>query len=102
MRTLAAVALGLSDNLITRAADVVLKERRRLILLTRETPLNLAHLRNMTSVTEMGGIIFPPVPSFYHRPQTISEMVDHSVSRVLDLLGLPQAQAPRWKGTLAN
>ena len=101
MRTLAAVALGLSDNLITRAADVVLKERRRLILLTRETPLNLAHLRNMTSVTEMGGIIFPPVPSFYHRPQTISEMVDHTVSRVLDLLGLPQVSAPRWPGLKA-
>src|ERR1035437_6197362 len=98
MRTLAAVALGLSDNLITRAADVMLKERRRLILMVRETPLNLAHLRNMTSVTEMGGIIFPPVPGFYHRPQTIAEMVDHSVSRVVDLLGLPQINAPRWTG----
>ena len=98
MRTLAAVALGLSDNLITRAADVMLKERRRLILMVRETPLNLAHLRNMTSVTEMGGIVFPPVPSFYHRPQSIAEMVDHSVSRVVDLLGLPQTQAPRWTG----
>jgi len=98
MRTLAAVALGLSDNLITRAADVMLKERRRLILMVRETPLNLAHLRNMTSVTEMGGIVFPPVPGFYHRPQSIAEMVDHSVSRVLDLLGLPQAEVPRWSG----
>ncbi|MHB8947487.1 MAG: UbiX family flavin prenyltransferase [Rhodoferax sp.] len=98
MRTLAAVALGLSDNLITRAADVMLKERRRLILMVRETPLNLAHLRNMTSVTEMGGIIFPPVPGFYHRPQTIDEMVDHTVSRVVDLLGLPQTDAPRWTG----
>ncbi len=98
MRTLAAVALGLSDNLITRAADVMLKERRRLILMVRETPLNLAHLRNMTSVTEMGGIVFPPVPGFYHRPQSIAEMVDHSVSRVLDLLGLPQTEAPRWGG----
>jgi len=98
MRTLAAVALGLSDNLITRAADVMLKERRKLILMVRETPLNLAHLRNMTSVTEMGGIVFPPVPGFYHRPQTIDEMVDHSVSRVLDLLGLPQADAVRWNG----
>ena len=98
MRTLAAVALGLSDNLITRAADVMLKERRKLILMVRETPLNLAHLRNMTSVTEMGGIVFPPVPSFYHRPQSIAEMVDHSVSRVVDLLGLPQTQAPRWTG----
>ena len=98
MRTLAAVALGLSDNLITRAADVMLKERRKLILMVREAPLNLAHLRNMTSVTEMGGIIFPPVPGFYHRPQTIEEMVDHSVSRVMDLLGLPQANAVRWNG----
>lgn len=98
MRTLAAVALGLSDNLITRAADVMLKERRRLILMVRETPLNLAHLRNMTSVTEMGGIIFPPVPGFYHRPQSINEMVDHSVSRVIDLLGLPQPDATRWTG----
>ncbi|MDD2880786.1 MAG: UbiX family flavin prenyltransferase [Rhodoferax sp.] len=98
MRTLAAVAHGLSDNLITRAADVMLKERRRLILMVRETPLNLAHLRNMTSVTEMGGIIFPPVPGFYHRPQTIAEMIDHTVSRVIDLLGLPQPDAPRWTG----
>ena len=98
MRTLAAVAVGMSDNLITHAADVMLKERRRLILMVRETPLNLAHLRNMTSVTEMGGIIFPPVPGFYQRPQTIEEMVDHSVSRVLDLLDLPQADAQRWNG----
>ncbi len=98
MRTLAAVAHGLSDNLITRAADVMLKERRKLILMVRETPLNLAHLRNMTSVTEMGGIIFPPVPSFYQRPQTIAELVDHSVSRVIDLLGLPQLDAQRWSG----
>ena len=98
MRTLAAVAHGLADNLITRAADVMLKERRRLILMVRETPLNLAHLRNMTSVTEMGGIIFPPVPSFYHRPQSVAELVDQTVSRVVDLLGLPQPQTPRWAG----
>ena len=98
MRTLAAVALGLSDNLIARAADVTLKERRRMILMVREAPLTLAHLRNMTSVTEMGGIIFPPVPSFYHRPQTLAEMIDHTVSRVVDLLGLPQPQVPRWNG----
>lgn len=98
MRTLAAVALGLSDNLITRAADVMLKERRRLILMVRETPLNLAHLRHMTSVTEMGGIVFPPVPGFYQCPQTIAEMVDHTLSRVVDLLGLPQPDAPRWAG----
>lgn len=98
MRTLAAVAHGLADNLITRAADVMLKERRRLILMVRETPLNLAHLRNMTSVTEMGGIVFPPVPAFYQRPHSIAEMVDHTTSRVLDLLGVPPTDAPRWPG----
>jgi len=98
MRTLAAVAHGLSDNLITRAADVMLKERRRLILMVRETPLNLAHLRNMTSVTEMGGIVFPPLPAFYQKPQSIAEMVDHTVSRVIDLLGLPQGHSHRWAG----
>lgn len=103
MRTLAAVAHGLSDNLITRTADVMLKERRRLILMVRETPLNLAHLRNMTSVTEMGGIIYPPLPGFYHRPQTIADMIDHTVSRVIDLLGIPHTLAPRWNGlTAAN
>jgi 4-hydroxy-3-polyprenylbenzoate decarboxylase len=98
MRMLGAVANGMSDNLMSRAADVMLKERRRLILMVRETPLNLAHLRNMTSVTEMGGVIFPPLPSFYHRPQTLAEMVDHTVSRVIDMLGLPQTEAPRWAG----
>ncbi|MDO9365277.1 MAG: UbiX family flavin prenyltransferase [Methylotenera sp.] len=98
MRTLAAVAHGLSDNLITRAADVMLKERRRLILMVRETPFNLAHLRNMTSVTEMGGIIYPPLPCFYHRPQTIADIIDHTVSRVIDLLGVPNELAPRWEG----
>jgi 4-hydroxy-3-polyprenylbenzoate decarboxylase len=98
MKTLAAVALGLSDNLIARAADVVLKERRRLVLMVRETPFNLAHLRNMTAVTEMGGIIFPPLPSFYHRPASIEEMVDHTVARVIDLFGIDHALAPRWAG----
>jgi flavin prenyltransferase len=98
MRTLAAVAHGLSDNLITRAADVMLKERRRLILLVRETPLNLAHLRNMTSVTEMGGIIYPPLPAFYHQPQTIADIINHSISRIFDLLEIPYPAAPRWNG----
>jgi 4-hydroxy-3-polyprenylbenzoate decarboxylase len=98
MRTLAAVALGLSDNLITRAADVMLKERRRLILMVRETPLNLAHLRHMVSVTEMGGIIFPPVPAFYQRPASLDDLVNHTVQRVLDLIGLPLPDAPRWAG----
>lgn len=98
MKTLASVAHGMSDNLITRAADVVLKERRRLILMVRETPFNLAHLRNMTAVTEMGGIVFPPLPGFYHRPQSIQEMVDHTVGRVLDMFGLPHTLTPRWQG----
>ncbi|OXR50014.1 MULTISPECIES: UbiX family flavin prenyltransferase [unclassified Pusillimonas] len=98
MRTLAAVAHGFSDNLITRAADVTLKERRRLVLMVRETPLNLAHLRNMTSVTEMGGVIFPPLPAFYHHPKSIEEMVDHTVARVLELVGI-DVQGPRWEGT---
>lgn len=98
MKTLATVAHGLSDNLIARAADVMLKERRRLVLMVRETPFNLAHLRNMTAVTEMGGIIFPPLPSFYHKPQSIADMVDHTVARVLDLFGIEHALAPRWDG----
>jgi 4-hydroxy-3-polyprenylbenzoate decarboxylase len=98
MKTLASVAHGLSDNLIARAADVMLKERRRLILMVRETPFNLAHLRNMTVVTEMGGIIFPPLPSFYHQPKTIDEMVDHTVARVIDLFGICHNLAPRWNG----
>jgi flavin prenyltransferase len=98
MKSLAAVAHGLSDNLLTRAADVMLKERRRLLLMVRETPFNLAHLRNMTAVTEMGGIIFPPLPAFYHRPSSIDQMVDDSVERVLALLGVPGAQPKAWQG----
>ena len=98
MRTLAAVALGLSDSLLTRAADVMLKERRRLVLMVRETPFNLAHLRNMTLVTEMGGVIFPPLPAFYHRPLSIDEMVDDTVERVLALLGVAGAAPKSWTG----
>jgi flavin prenyltransferase len=98
MKTLASIALGLSDNLITRAADVVLKERRRLVLMVRETPFNLAHLRNMTSVTEMGGIIFPPLPAFYHRPASIDEMVDQTVDRVIDMFALGSPIAAAWPG----
>ena len=101
MKTLAAVAHGLSDNLVTRAADVVLKERRRLVLLARETPLNLGHLRNMTAVTEMGGIVFPPLPAFYHRPQGIDDLIDHTCARVLDLFGVEHRLAPRWGGLRA-
>ena len=98
MRTLAAIAHGLADNLLTRAADVALKERRRLVLFTRESPLHLVHLRNMATVTEMGGIVCPPMPAFYQRPTTVGEIVDHSVARALDLLGLEHALAPRWQG----
>ncbi len=98
MKTLASVAHGLSDNLIARAADVTLKERRRLVLLVRETPFNLAHLRNMTAVTEMGGVIFPPLPAFYNQPASIDEMVDHTVARVLDLFALGPALSPAWQG----
>ena len=98
MRTLAAVAHGLADNLLTRAADVVLKERRRLVLMVRESPLHLVHLRNMATVTEMGGIVCPPMPAFYQRPTSVGEIVDHSVARVLDLLGLEHALAPQWQG----
>jgi 4-hydroxy-3-polyprenylbenzoate decarboxylase len=98
MKTLASIALGLSDNLIARAADVALKERRRLVLLVRETPFNLAHLRNMTSVTEMGGVIFPPLPAFYHRPASIDEMVDQTVDRVIDMFALGRPIAAAWQG----
>jgi 4-hydroxy-3-polyprenylbenzoate decarboxylase len=98
MKTLASVAHGLCDNLITRAADVMLKERRRLVLMVRETPFNLAHLRNMTAVTEMGGIIFPPLPALYQRPQSVDEMVNHTVGRVLDLFDIEHALVPRWAG----
>ena len=88
MKTLAGIAMGYDDSLLVRAADVMLKERRRLILLTRETPLNLSHIRNMETVTLMGGIILPPVPAFYSRPQTVDDIVDQTVSRTLRLLGL--------------
>jgi len=103
MKTLASIALGLSDNLVSRAADVVLKERRRLVLMTRETPLNLAHLRNMVAVTEMGGLICPPVPAFYTRPATLDDIVNHSVARVLDLFALDHAvPLQRWQGLNAQ
>ncbi len=98
MRTLAAVAHGLCDNLLTRAADVTLKERRRLVLMVRETPFNLAHLRNMTAATEMGAVVFPPLPAFYLRPASIDEMVTESVERVLALLGVRDAKPRSWPG----
>ncbi len=98
MKTLASIALGFGDNLLTRAADVTLKERRRLVLMVRETPFNLAHLRNMTSVTEMGGIIYPPLPAFYHHPQSIDDLVADTVERVIALLGSVSAAPKRWHG----
>ena len=98
MKTLAAVAHAHADDLVSRAADVVLKERRRLVLLPRETPLNLAHLRNMATVTEMGGIIFPPVPAFYALPKSLDDLVAHTVARVLDLFGIHSAKLARWQG----
>lgn len=101
IQSLSAIAAGLSDNLLVRAADVCLKERRKLILMVRETPFHLGHLRTMTALTEMGAIIAPPIPGFYHNPQTILDLVDHSVDRVLDLLGLPDREARRWDGARA-
>lgn len=96
VRTLSAIAHGIGDNALTRAADVTLKERRRLVLLVRETPLTLAHLRAMTAVTEMGGIVMPPVPAFYLRPANVDEIVHHTVARALDLFGVDVPGIPRW------
>jgi 4-hydroxy-3-polyprenylbenzoate decarboxylase len=98
MKSLSMIALSLSENLLVRAADVTLKERRKLVLVPRETPLHLGHLRAMTAVTEMGGIILPPVPSFYHRPTTINDIVDQTVGKVLDQLGIPNHLFDRWGG----
>ena len=98
MKTLASIAHGFGDNLLTRAADVTLKERRRLVLMVRETPFNLAHLRNMTAATEMGSIVFPPLPAFYHRPTSIDELVAESVERVLALAGVGGAAPRAWNG----
>ncbi len=98
IHTMSAIANGISSNLVVRAADVTLKEHRKLILLVRESPFHLGHLRNMTALAEMGAIIAPPIPGFYHRPQTVMDVVDHSIDRVLDLLGLPDPQVRRWEG----
>jgi 4-hydroxy-3-polyprenylbenzoate decarboxylase len=101
IQSMSAIATGVTSNLLVRAADVCLKERRRLILLVRETPLHLGHLRTMVSLTEMGAIIAPPVPGFYHHPQTILDLIDHTIDRVLDLLQIPAADARRWDGQRA-
>ena len=102
MKTLAAVAHAHADDLLSRAADVVLKERRRLVLMPRETPLNLAHLRNMVAVTEMGGIIMPPMPAFYAMPKTLDDLVAHTVGRILDLFGVRTTKVKRWQGLKGN
>jgi polyprenyl P-hydroxybenzoate/phenylacrylic acid decarboxylase-like protein len=102
MKTLAGVAHAYADDLVSRAADVVLKERRRLVLVPRETPLNLAHLRNMVAVTEMGGIIMPPMPAFYALPKTLDDLVAHTIGRILDLFGVRSTKVKRWQGIKGN
>jgi 4-hydroxy-3-polyprenylbenzoate decarboxylase len=102
IRTLSAIATSNNDNLLVRAADVCLKERRRLVLCVRETPLHLGHLRLMTQVTECGAVVLPPVPGFYIRPTTIQEVVDHTVTKMLDLFGLDAGLVPRWAGVGAG
>jgi 4-hydroxy-3-polyprenylbenzoate decarboxylase len=96
MKSLAEIATGVTGNLLSRAADVVLKERRRLVLVTRETPLHLGHLRNMTSVTEMGAIVVPPVPAFYNKPESIEDILTHLIGRILDLFELDTGKVKRW------
>src|SRR5690606_12733995 len=104
MKTLAGIAHSYSDNLLLRAADVVLKDRRPLVIVPRETPLHLGHLRLLTQVTEMGAIIAPPMPAFYHRPQTLDDIINQTVNRVLDLfdIELPQDLFQRWQGAGNN
>jgi flavin prenyltransferase len=99
VHSMSAIAQGISSNLLIRAADVTLKEKRRLVLMVRETPLHLGHLRNMTALAEMGAILAPPIPAFYHRPQTVMELVDGSIDRVLDLIGVTDDAVRRWEGT---
>jgi flavin prenyltransferase len=98
MRSLSEIASGVTSSLLTRAADVVLKERRRLVLLVREAPLHLGHLRSMTAATEMGAIVYPPVPAFYARPESLEQMVDHTLGRVLDLFDIETNAVSRWGG----
>ena len=96
VRSMAEIATGVTTNLLTRAADVVLKERRRLVLMVRESPLHIGHLRNLTALSEMGAIVAPPLPAFYTKPQTVADIVDHSVGRVLDLMGIDSGLVKRW------
>jgi 4-hydroxy-3-polyprenylbenzoate decarboxylase len=101
-RTVADIAYGTTSNLLTRAADVVLKERRRLVLMVRESPLSLVHLRAMVAATEAGAIVMPPVPAFYTRPKSLDDVIDHVVGRALDLFGLDAGLVDRWQGTSAS
>lgn len=98
MRTVAEIAMGLSSNLLTRAADVTLKEKRRLIVVPRETPLHAVHLKNLLTIAELGGIIAPPMPAFYQKPQSMDEMIEHFIGRLLSLLNIEQQLAPEWLG----
>ena len=98
IHTMSAIAYGISSNLLIRAADVTLKEKRKLVLMVRETPLHVGHLKTMAALAEMGAIIAPPIPGFYNHPQTVMDIVDHSVDRVLDLIGLSDSQVRRWNG----
>jgi 4-hydroxy-3-polyprenylbenzoate decarboxylase len=98
IHSMSAIAFGISGNLLVRAADVTLKERRKLILMVRETPFHLGHLRTMTALAEMGAIIAPPIPAFYHKPESVMDIVNSSVERVMDLLNIPSPNAKRWSG----
>jgi len=97
MRSLGEIAHGISSNLLTRAADVVLKERRRLVLVARETPLHTIHLRNLVTVSELGAIVAPPMPAFYNKPKTLDDVIDHTVGRLLDLFGFDTGKVKRWR-----
>jgi len=99
MKTLSAIANSYADNLLARAADITLKEQRKLVLVVRETPLHLGHLELMAKAARLGAIILPPVPAFYHHPETLAEIVDHTVGRILDLFGIEHTLTPRWGGT---
>lgn len=98
VHSMSAIAHGITSNLLLRAADVMLKERRRLILMVRETPLHLGHLRTMVQLAEMGAILVPPIPGYYHQPKSVIDIVDHTLERVMDLLGIPAPDAKRWEG----
>jgi 4-hydroxy-3-polyprenylbenzoate decarboxylase len=98
MRSLSEIASGVTSSLVTRAADVVLKERRRLVLMVREAPLHVGHLKSMAAATEIGAVIYPPVPAFYARPKSLEQMVDHTLGRVLDLFDIPTEAVSRWGG----